>query len=388
MENFIFYNPTKLIFGQGELGKIGNEIIKQGLTKVLLLYGKGSIFENGVYNKAVSSLRENNISFVELGGVKPNPVISKVYEGIDIIKKEKIEGILAIGGGSVIDSAKAIAAGAVYHGDIWEVFEGKGKIEGALPIFSILTISATASEMDAGAVIMKEDERKKWSFGSPHVFPKVSIVDPTIQYTLPVKQTISGAIDAMSHVFEFYFEGTKNRDLLDEICEGILRSVMKHVKILLNEPDNYDSRSQLALSATLALNGLTGMGSKGGDWATHNIEHSVSAFTDVTHGIGLAILHPAWMQYVYKEDIKKFERFAERVFNITEGSPEDKVLKAIEKLKGFFKEIGAPTSLKEIAVKIDDLNAFAENAAIFAPLGKLKPLFKEDIYKILEIAFE
>lgn len=388
MENFVYKNPTKLIFGRDNTKHIGKEIRKNGVNRVLLLYGGGSIFKNGVYETVAKSLNENRIEFVELGGIKPNPRLSKVYEAIEICKREKLQGILAVGGGSVIDTSKTVAAGVMYEGDIWDVFEGRGQVKDALPIFTVLTISATGSEMNAGAVITKEDEKKKWSFGSPHVYPKASIIDPEIQFTLPENQTVNGAVDAISHVFELYFDGTKGTDIQDELSEGIIRTVMKHVRVLIDEPQNYDSRAQLCLSATLALNGINGIGRSGGDWSSHQIEHSISAFFDIAHGAGLAIVFPAWMKYVYRDDIDKFQRFAEVIFNIKEGKAGEKIEKAIEELKSFYKSIGAPTTLKEAGIKEEELERIADNAGLSTPMGTLRKLYRNDILEILKIAYE
>ena len=387
MLNFTLYNPTKLVFGENTIESIGNHLSKYEVKKVLIVYGKGSIMKNGVYDTVVQSLKKHNIEFIELSGVKPNPVLSKVQEGIKLAKENEVDGVLAVGGGSVIDSSKAIAAGACYEGDVWEFFEGKGKVEAALPLFTVLTLSATGSEMNAGGVVTNEEEGKKWSFGSPLLYPKVSILDPSVQRSLPANQTANGAIDAISHVFEAYYGGTESTDMLDELSEGIIRTVITHTRELLKDSNNYKSRSELAFAATLALNGLNGVGRKG-DWASHSIEHSLSVLNDIAHGSGLAIVMPAWMKYVYKEDVKKFAKFASHVFNINEGNDEEKALKGIESLRNFYKEIGAPITLKEVGVKKEDLDFIADNAAILAPLGTLKPLYRDDIYKILEIAFE
>ena len=258
----------------------------------------------------------------------------------------------------------------------------------ALPIFTVLTISATGSEMNNGGVITNEEQNKKWSFSSPFTFPKVSIIDPAIQATLSKEQTVYGAIDGISHVFEYYFEGTGNTDIIDEISEGIIRNIMKHVQILIEEPDNYDSRAELAWSCTLALNKTLACGKKGGDWSSHIIEHSLSVFTDIAHGAGLAIIFPAWIKYLYKNDMDKFERFAEKIFNITEGEPEVKIEKAVEELKAFYRRIGAPVSLREIGVKEDELEKLADNASLTLPMGRLKKLSREDILNILKIAYD
>jgi alcohol dehydrogenase YqhD (iron-dependent ADH family) len=387
MLNFNYYNPTKLVFGKDTIKTIGGHVKSFGVKKVLFLYGKNSIFKNGVYDTVVASLKENSIEYVEVSGVKPNPVLSKVHEAIQVVRENNLDGIVAVGGGSVVDSAKAIAAGAFYEGDVWDVFEGKAQVTKALPIFPVLTISATGSEMNNGGVITNEAEGKKWGFGSPLLFPKVSILDPTVQATLPTIQTVNGAVDGLSHVFEAYFGGTSNTDMEDELSEGIIRTIMKHTKVLINDPSNYDSRSELAWSATLALNGINGVGRRG-DWSSHGIEHGVSVFNDIAHGSGLAIVMPAWMKYVHSYWPEKFARFGENIFGITEGSIEEKGLKAIEALSAFYKEIGAPITLKEVGVTRKDLDFIADTVAKQGPLGSIKSLDRDDVYKILEIAFE
>ncbi|MBM7854895.1 alcohol dehydrogenase YqhD (iron-dependent ADH family) [Desulfohalotomaculum tongense] len=387
MQNFIFRNPTKLVFGKDTVKNIGTEINNSGIKKVLLVYGKGSIFKNKVYETVIRSLKNAGIEAVELGGVKSNPVLSKVYQGIELAKKENVEGVLAVGGGSVIDTAKTIAAGFYITGDIWDVFEKKTRVNKALPIFTVLTISATGSEMNPVGVITKEEENKKWGFGSPYTYPKVSIIDPTVQFSLPPHQTVYGAIDAMSHVFELYFGSEADTGVQDEIAEGIIRTIMKHVPVLLKEPDNYQSRAQLAWCATLALNGINQAGRVPGDWACHDIEHSLSAYYDIAHGAGLAIIIPAWMKYVYKENMNKFEQFAERIFNITGGQQEDKIIQAINSLKAFFQKLNAPTTLKEVGVKYSDLEKLAENTVISGPRGRIKKLSKNDIVEILKAAY-
>ena len=387
MKNFTYLNPTKIVFGKDEVKSIGKELYRFGAKKVLLLYGKGSIFKNGVYDTVIKSLKDKNVEFVEVSGVKPNPILSKVYEAIKIAREQEVDGILAVGGGSVIDSAKTVAAGFYYDGDVWDFFEGKAKPYKALPIFTVLTISATGSEMNSGGVITNEKENKKWAFGSPLVYPKVSIIDPTVQYSLPKNQTINGGVDAITHVFELYFDKTKNNDIMDEVSEGIIRTIMKHIPILLKDPKNYESRANLAWSATLALNKINGTGRQGGDWSSHMIEHSLSAFYDVAHGAGLAVIAPAWMKYVYKEDISKWVRFAEKIFNVCDGTDEEKALKGIDRLIGFYKKIGAPTTLKELKIKKDDLEKIADNASMLCPMGNMKQLKRDDILNILNIAW-
>lgn len=386
MLNFTMFNPTQLLFGQNTIETIGTHLNKAAIKHVLLVYGKDSIKKNGVYDTVTHALNEAGIQFTELSGVKPNPVLTKVQEGIDLAKAHNIDAILAVGGGSVLDSSKAIAVGSLYDGNVWDFFEGKAPITRALPIYAILTLSATGSEMNKNAVVTNEAEGKKWGIGSIHTHPTLSILDPSLQATLPSIQTVNGAIDAISHVFEAYYGGTNHTDMLDSLSEGIIKTIIKHTPILLNDPSNYDSRSELALAATLALNGLNGMG-RAGDWSSHGIEHSLSVFNDIAHGSGLAIIMPAWMKYVYKQDIPKFAKGATQLFGITEGTDEEKALSGIESLISFYRSIGAPTTLQEVGVKKEDLDTIADNAALSTPMGSLMKLERDDIYKILELAF-
>ena len=384
MRDFVFQNPTKIIFGRGKISNLGEEV-KKYASKVLLVYGRKSIKENGVYDEVTASLKKSGITFVELSGVKPNPVLSKVKEGIEIARKEKVEAIVAVGGGSVIDTSKTIAAGFYYDGDIWDAFVGKYKVEKSLPIFVVLTISATGSEMNGGAVITNEETKQKFSFWTNSSYPKVSILDPSVQFTLPKIQTLNGAADAISHVLELYFDGSKNTLIVDEISEGIIRTIISSTEILINEPDNYNARANLVWSATLALNGINGTGRNGGDWSSHAIEHSLSALYDISHGSGLAVVFPAWMRYVYKEDVAKFARFARKVFNVSSSDDESAALQGIEKLKGWYKQIGLPVTLADVNVPEDEVEKVVENASMRTPFGKLKRLYPDDVREILKL---
>lgn len=385
MLNFAFHNTTKLVFGKDTVTTIGEHISAAGINHVLLLYGKNSIKVTGVYDTVTESLKAHGIKFTELSGVKPNPVLSKVQEGIDLMKGNNIPAILSVGGGSTLDSAKAIAVGSVYDGNVWDFFERKAPITSALPVFAVLTLSATGSEMNGNAVVTNELEGKKWDISSPLVYPKVSILDPSIQSTLPAVQTMNGAVDAISHVFENYYGGTPGTDMTDALCEGIIKTIIKHTPVLIEDATNYDSRAELAWAATLALNGLTSAGRKG-DWASHGMEHSLSVFNDIAHGSGLAILMPAWMKYVYTADTPKFAKFATNVFGITEGTEEEKALAGIEALRNFYRSIGAPTTLSEVGVTKADLDTIADNAGMSTPMGNLVKLERDDVYKILELA--
>lgn len=385
MRNFDFHNPTRLVFGQGTIKDLGRYIAEYGDKKVLLLYGKGSIFKNGVYDEVVASLKDHGIDYVEMDGVKPNPVLSKVIETVELAKKEKVDAIVAVGGGSVLDTSKISAAAYYYDGNPWDFYEGKVSPEKALPIYGVLTISATGSEMNSGGVITNEEEKKKWGWGSKYTYPRLSIVDPSVQKSLPRNQTVNGAVDTLTHVFEAYFGGTKGTLMQDEFSEGIIRTTMASVKVLLEDPENYEARANLAWAATLALNGLNGLGRRG-DWASHSIEHSVSAYYDIAHGEGLSIVMPAWMKYVYKNDVEKFARFGEKIFGIVKEDQEEQALAAIEAYKEFLRSIGAPVSLKERNIGEEHLREMAENAVLRGPLGSLMKLETQDVYEIYQLA--
>lgn len=383
MQNFVFYNPTKLVFGKNTVEKIGEYLKKDNVKKVLLLAGGGSIKKNGVYEKVVRSLVENGVEKIEVWGVRPNPVLSKVKEAISVAKNENVDAILAVGGGSVIDSAKAVAAGVRYEGDVWDFYSGKAKVKEAMPLYAILTLSATGTEMNGNSVVTNEETLEKFSFSSIHVYPKVSVVDPEVQYTLPQNQLVNGAVDAISHVMEYYFDG-EEVSLTDRIDEGIIKTIMQTTEVLLDDPKNYDARANFALSTTLALNGVSGLGHKGGDWSSHAIEHALSALNpDVAHGAGLAVVFPAWMKYVCNQAPERFVQFGENIFGLKDCKPEE----AINALSDWYKKIGAPTTLKELGFKEEDIEKLTEIASKMAPMGKLKKLERDDIKKILEIAY-
>lgn len=384
MKDFVFQNPTKIIFGRGKISQLGEEVVKTS-KKVLLVYGKGSIKKNGVYDQVIDSLNSHGIEFVELSGVKPNPVLSKVHEGVTLAKREQVDGIIAIGGGSVIDSSKTIAAGFYYDGDIWDAFIGKYKAKKSLPIYVVLTISATGSEMNGGAVITNEKTKQKYSFWSVKSYPKVSIIDPSVQFSLPPIQTANGAADVIAHVLELYFDGTKNVQIMDEISEGIVRTVIDSTNMLMKTSNDYETRANLVWSATLALNGVNSTGRSGGDWASHAIEHSLSALYDIAHGSGLAIVMPAWMKYTYKEDVKKFARFASKIFGVDESDYEKAALMGIERLKNWYKSIGLPVSLSDAKIPIEGVDKIVENAAMRTPFGRLKKLQSSDVREILNL---
>jgi len=385
MQNFDFHNPTRLILGKDTIPELGKYIAEYGNKKVLLLYGKGSIMKNGVYDQVVKSLKDHGIEYVEMSGVKPNPVLSKVVETVALMKKEKVDAIVAVGGGSVLDTSKISAASYYYEGNPWDFYERKVVPEKALPIYGVLTISATGSEMNSGGVITNEEEKKKWGWSSKVTFPRLSIIDPSVQKSLPVNQTVNGAVDTLSHVFEAYFGGTNDTLMQDELSEGIIRTTMECVRTLIKDPNDYETRANLAWAATLALNGLNGLGRKG-DWASHSIEHSISAYYDIAHGEGLAIVFPAWMTYVCKYDVDKFARFGEKIFGIKEETKEESAIKAIDAYKDFLREIGAPVSLKERNITDEKIEEMSKNAFLRGPIGSLLKLDSNDVYEILKLA--
>ncbi|HAG44342.1 MAG TPA: NADH-dependent alcohol dehydrogenase, partial [Clostridium sp.] len=300
MLNFVYSIPTEIFFGEGKIKVLGKEIKKYG-NKVLLVYGGGSIKKTGLYDKITNILKENNIDFVELAGVEPNPRITSVREGIKLCRENNVDFILAIGGGSVIDCSKFIAGGYYYDGDPWDFFIGKGNVTKALPLASILTLAATGSEMNRGGVISNLETNQKLATGHPTLSPKFSILDPTYTYTVPKNQTAAGAVDIMSHIFEVYFTPTKTAFLQNRMAEALLKTVFHYGPIAFNEPENYEARANLMWASSLAINGLLSYG-KDTNWSVHDMEHELSAFYDITHGVGLGILTPVWMEYILNDD--------------------------------------------------------------------------------------
>lgn len=382
MENFTFWNPTKLIFGKGELEKLKNEVPKYG-KKVLLTYGGGSIKKNGLYDAVVSLLKEMDVQLFELSGIEPNPRISSVRAGVEICKKEGIEFLLAVGGGSVIDCTKAIAAGAKYDGDPWDLVVKKAFAKEALPFGTVLTLAATGSEMNSGSVITNWETNEKYGWGSPATFPKFSILDPVHTYTVPRDQTVYGIVDMMSHVFEHYFHLEENTPFQDRMCEGLLLTVMETAPKALADLENYEHRAQLLYLGTMALNGMINMGFKG-DWATHNIEHAVSAVYDIPHGGGLAILFPNWMKHTLNVKPERFKQLAVRVFGVDpEGkTAEEAGLEGIEKLREFWNSIGAPSRLADYGIDDSKLDVMADRAMANGEFGRFKKLNREDVLAI------
>lgn len=381
MLNFSYYNYTKLIFGKGEEENIAREINGK---KVLLHYGGGSVKKTGLYDKITAALNESGVGFVELGGVMPNPRLSLVYEGIELCKKEGVDFILAVGGGSVIDSAKSIAAGVHYKGDVWDFFEGKPVENEILPIGVVLTIPAAGSESSGSCVVTKEEGLLKRYFGHENLRPKFAILNPELTFTLPFYQTACGISDIIAHIMERYFTNLSHVDLTDRLCEGAIVSIMENAIKVKADPQNYDARAEIMLAGTIAHNDSLGLG-RDGDWASHDIEHELSAMYDIAHGAGLSIVFPAWMKYNYKININRFVQFAQRVMGvrISPTNPEEIVLEAINQLEKFYKQMGLPTRLSEVGI---DSTHFKEMAKKAAPVGVFRNLNEEDIINIYKLA--
>lgn len=385
MENFEFQCPTKIIFGKGVEKKVGEEVVKCS-RKILFHYGSGSIKRIGLYDRVVQSLREAGVEFIELPGVKPNPRLSLVKKGIQVCRSEKIDFILAVGGGSVIDSAKAIAVGVPYGGDVWDFFTRKAEPKEALPVGVVLTIPGAGSEVSPSSVITNEEDLSKLSLTTELLRPRFAFMNPEVTFTVPPYQTACGIADMMAHVMERYFTNVRNTDLTDGLCEATLKTVIKNAPIVLKEPDNYDARAEIMWASTIAHNDLLETG-RIADWASHIIEHEISGLYDVPHGAGLAVIFPNWMKYVYRSRLEKFVQFAVKVWNIDPDfeNPEKTALEGIERLRNFFKQIGLPTTLKELGIPADRLEYMASRCTKqgSSKIGNLVKLSKEDVLNIL-----
>ncbi|MGF7045975.1 alcohol dehydrogenase YqhD (iron-dependent ADH family) [Paenibacillus sp. DS2015] len=386
MKEFEFINPTKLIFGKGKLDALRNEVPKYG-TKVLLVYGGGSIKRSGLYDNVMSILKEISAEVTELSGVEPNPRLSTVHKGVDLCKSNGIELILAVGGGSVLDCAKAIAVGAKYDGDMWDFVERKAAPKAALPLGTVLTMAATGSEMNGGSVITNEDTKEKMGWGSPFAYPAFSILDPAHTFSLPKDQTVYGMVDIMSHVLEHYFHLENNTQVQDGFCETILRTVIETAPKLIEDLENYELRATVMYCGTMALNGMINMGMSG-DWGTHNIEHAVSAVYDIPHGGGLAILFPNWMTYNQSVDVARLKRLAVNVFNIDANGKSDEEVGAegIIALRHFWNSIGAPSRLADYDIDASEIEVMADKAMRFGPFGNFRTLNKEDVIEIYKMS--
>ncbi|MGB6128090.1 MAG: iron-containing alcohol dehydrogenase [Psychrilyobacter sp.] len=386
MLNFNFQNTTEIVFGMGVEEEVGKKVSKYG-KKLLLHYGGTSLKKFGLYDKIVKNLTDEGIEIFELGGVLPNPRLSLVREGIKICKDNNIDFILAVGGGSAIDSAKAIGVGVKYDGDVWDFFEKRETVSDTLPLGVVLTIPAAGSETSKSCVLTNEDGWYKKSFSDSIIRPKFTIMNPEVTYTLPAKQTAAGAVDMMSHVLERYFTNEKHVELTDRLSEGVLKTIISNTPKVLDFPENYNARAEIMISSTIAHNGLLDIGRES-DWASHKIEHEISALYDIAHGAGLAIILPAWMKYVYRTNIDRFVQFANRVWNIDVNfdDPEAVVLEGIKRTEEFFTSIDMPTRLSQADIDGDKFEEMASRATQNGTLGNFVKLTKEDIINIYKLA--
>ncbi len=388
MNNFNFYSPTLFVFGKERENEAGKLVKRFGGTKVLIHFGGGSVIKSGLLDRVKQSLTAEDISFVELGGVMPNPRSGLVYTGIEICKREKIDFVLAVGGGSVIDSSKAIALGALYDGDFWDFYQGKAMTK-ALPVATILTISAAGSEGSGNSVITHENGMLKRGCGGDALRPVFSVLNPELTCTLPAYQTACGATDMIAHVMERYFTNTQEVEITDRLCEGILLTIIKEAPKALVNPADYDARANLMWAGMVAHNDVCGVGREQ-DWSTHGLEHELSAFYDVAHGAGLAVMFPAWMKYVMNHDVMRFAQMAVRVWGCEMDfqQPEKTALQGIYKLEQFLISIGMPVRFSGLGAKAEDIPTLVKTlfSSGAATLGNFVKLNADDARKIYELA--
>ncbi len=391
MYNFQYYTPTQVVFGKGAEQETGKQVKAWGGTKVLIHYGGGSVVRSGLLARVRESLQAEGIASVELGGAVPNPRLSLVYEGIALAKQEAVDFILAVGGGSAIDSAKAIAYGAADEGEVWDLYEHIRQAKAALFVGVVLTIAASGSEMSSSSVITKDEGMVKRGYNNNLCRPKFAIMNPELTMTLPDYQTACGCTDILMHTMERYFTNGGNMELTDTLAEALMRTVMKQAIILRDDPKNYDARAEVMWAGSLSHNGLTGCGNGGDDFATHGLEHELGGMFDVAHGAGLAAVWGSWARYVYRDCLPRFVRFAKEVLGVkADGTPEEIAVKGIEAMEAFFRSIHMPTSMKELGVEPTDeqMRRLAQMCAAAAggKKGSAKVLYEEDMYRIYQMA--
>jgi len=385
MKNFNFYNPTKVLFGKGEVDKVGKLAKEYGNT-VLLVYGKSSIKKIGLYDKVVQLLEKEDIKIIDFGGIDPNPRIESIREGGELCKKHHVDLVLAVGGGSTIDASKGIASAAMYDGDPWDFYSYKVESTGALPIASILTLAATGSEMNAGSVVTNFETKEKNGWGSPYTNPKFSILDPENTYSVSYHQTGCGIVDSLTHVYEFYFS-SENAYLNDRVCEAIMKTIIHYGPKALENPEDYEARSNLMFGSTLALNGVSGF-AKDFEGFNHTTEHVLSAFYDIAHADGLAVLAPHWMEYILSEKtVDKFYEFAVNVWGVHPGDDKmDIAKKGINKVFEYYKSLNMPLYLKDLNIVNPPLDEIVNKAVKNKTIGRYVPLKKVDVKNILKNA--
>ena len=388
MHNFQWISPTKLIFGKDTVKELEAPLKAAGVKGVLLVYGGKGTFKSGAYEQVTSILKHAGIAFSDLNDVKPNPLVSKAREGVARVKAGGIDAIIPIGGGSAFDTAKAVAAGACYSGDIWDIYAGKAKLTDAMPIYGILTASASSSEVNGISVLSNPETQDKISMSGLCLYPKISVIDPTFQITLPEKQTVYGGIDIIAHVLERVLDGDEGNELLDEQSYALIRSMMEVIPELIENPKDYDARAEYAMAGMMAHSGFLSLGRRTrGDFSSHKLGHSISLLYGAAHGASLSVVMPAWSRHLYTYNPVPFARLGEGIFDIYDGEDEDRALEAIESREDFFREINAPTTLRELGLKEDDIQKLADNAGKLLPYGSLKELTAEDILEIYKLAY-
>lgn len=388
MDNFNFYSPTEFVFGRGRENETGKYVKKYGGTRVLIHYGSGSAVKSGLLDRVKKSLDIEGVFYTELGGVKPNPRDTLVYEGIEICRRENIDFILCVGGGSVIDSAKGIAAGALYDGDFWDFYTDKAEIEKALPVGTVLTIAAAGSEGSGASVVTQESTKLKRDTGSDLLRPKFSVLNPQLTCTLPAFQTACGAADIMAHVFERYFTNTTEVEITDRLCEAVLLTMIKETPRVIADPDNYEARANIMWAGTVAHNDIVGVG-RIQDWNSHAIEHELSGMYDVAHGAGLAVIMPSWMEFVMSHNVMRFAQMAVRVFGCQMNfeNPEVTAKEGIRAFRSFLHSIGLPVNFAELGAREEDIPALVKNLGLGdGKTGGFVNLSSDDVAEIYRIA--
>ena len=385
MINFEYVCPTRIIFGKGKENEVGS-IIKQYGKKILLHYGGGSVIRSGLLDRVKTSLTNEGVEFIELGGVQPNPRLSLINEGIRLVKEHNIDFILAVGGGSVIDSAKGIGLGSKYDGDLWDIYLRKATPVDHTPVGVILTIPAAGSEMSTSAVITNEVTMEKRGYNTPFNRPVFSILNPELIYTVPKYHLAAGIVDMFAHVVERYFSNTENVTVTDNLCLGVMNAIYTCGSKYINDITNYDLAAEVVWAASIAHNGILDTG-RVTDWSSHAMEHSLSAYYDISHGGGLAVIIPHWMKYVYKHNPKIFAKYAISVFGVeNKGTDEELALKGIERTIEFFESLGLPTKLSAYNIEEEKFEEMAKHACVFGPIGNFVKLNEEDIVKIYQSA--
>ncbi|MFA5007350.1 MAG: iron-containing alcohol dehydrogenase [Candidatus Izemoplasmatales bacterium] len=391
MENFRFYSPTEFVFGKDAEREVGHLLVKHHATRALVHYGGGSVVRSGLLQRVEDAMRAAGVAYVPFGGAVPNPRSGLVYQGIELARREHVDFVLAVGGGSAIDSAKAIALGVRYPGDFWDLYDGKAPIVDGLPVGVVLTIPAAGSEASASAVITHEKGMLKRGVLSDFNRPKFAVVNPELTYTLPPYQTAAGVTDMMAHIFERYLTRSTGVELTDQLCEATLRSIVDAARIVMMEPANYDARATICWAGTIAHNGSLGVG-RVEDWSTHGLEHELSALYDVTHGAGLAVMFPAYMKYTVDVDVERYRRLAVNVWGVADDpkNPRAVALAGIAAFEAFLSEIGMPTRFEGIGARKEDIETLLDKLEVNRGkvLGQFMRLTRDDARRIYLLACE